>query len=84
MSKNKSSASSEEIMPAGKPAASFMTEVSKSGEGAISVKKGTNPSGKSESLICEDYSRPVNDMMGGEETSPAGKPSKSFITNAVK
>lgn len=90
MSKNSSSASTEKIMPAGKPSSSFMTESEKSGalgSVPISVSQMAEPGrDTSKSKIIDDTAKKGNVSFDGtKEVMPASKPSSTFInTSAVK
>ena len=87
---NKSSASHEQIMPAGKPSASFITNAGKSGElgdNPISVNTNVNAnSDSSTNKATESFASKGSDATtGGKSMMPAGEPSSTFInTNAVK
>lgn len=86
MSKNKSSASHEQIMPQGKPSSSFVTESNKSGSNSISVSQMAEPGrDTSKSKIMDDSGKGSFSFDGVTETMPQGKPSSTFInTSAVK
>lgn len=91
MDGNKSSASQENITPAGKPSKSFISETGKSGAlGAdgINVNAMAEASNDtSKSRISEEFaSNPgLPEVDGMTQKTPQGKPSSSFInTSAVK
>lgn len=89
MEKNKSSASSTQIMPQGEPAASFITETGKSGDygdrpincESLDALQGTN-----KTMTTEDFaSKKSTDEVSGAEIEPQGEPSSTYInTSAVK
>lgn len=90
MSKNSSSASQKEMMPAGKPATSFVTETGKSGDlgsSPISFDTLKAPGGDtSKSMTTEEFGSNGGDSFDGvSEITPQGEPASSFVnTSAVK
>lgn len=90
MSENKSSASHEKIMPAGKPSSSFITESDKSGElgsNPISVSAMAEPGrDTSSSKIISDSGegRGHPDFDGLTNIMPQGKPGSSFRVDWTK
>lgn len=89
MAENKSSASHEQIMPAGKPSTSFVTDSSKTGEYGdrpISCKSLPPLAGSNKQKMTEEFSSKTSmDEVSGMMIEPQGEPSSTFInTSAVK
>lgn len=84
MSKSKSSATQEQIMPAGKPNASFVTTSDKSGDDSLSGRLTDMNAEKS--TVTESFGSKKSDSFDGtSEIMPQGKPDSTFInTSALK
>ena len=82
MSENKSSASHEQIMPAGKPSTSFVVEP---GPSSIPGNEGVSIGSTSKSSVSESFATKGADAdMGGKSIMPASKPDSTLRVDWTK